>query len=101
MKYTAKILFITVLLSLPILGFSQDSKGGFDSDKQGVELTINGEKFIVENLPLDGTVEVFNILGTKVMTFNVHGGTNSNRVNLPKGYYILKSDNVTKKVVVK
>lgn len=101
MRQLTKILILAILFALPFLGFSQDRKDGFGSDKQGVELTINGEKFVVDNLPQDGTVEVFNILGTKVMTFNVNSGTNSNRVNLPKGYYILKSDNVTKKVVVK
>lgn len=101
MKNITKILILAIFFALPILGSSQDRRDTFDSDKQGVELTINGEKFVVENLPQDGTIEVFNILGTKVMTFNVNSGTNSNRVNLPKGYYILKSDNVTKKVVVK
>lgn len=101
MKQVTKIIIAAAFFALPFLGFSQDRRNGFDSEKQGVELTINGEKFVVENLPQDGSVEVFNILGTKVMTFNVNSGTNSNRVNLPKGYYILKSDNVTKKIVVK
>ncbi len=101
MKYITYISILAMFFALSVSGFSQNRKGSVDSDKQGVELTINGEKFVVENLPQDGTIEVFNILGTKVMTFNVNSGTNSNRVNLPKGYYILKSDNVTKKVVVK
>lgn len=101
MKQITKISILAAFFVISFLGFSQDRKDGFDSEKQGIELTINGEKFVVENLPQDGTIEVFNILGTKVMTFNVNSGTNSNRVNLPKGYYILKSDNVTKKIAVK
>lgn len=101
MKYLAKISLLLFFSALPFMGFSQDRKGAIDSCKQGVELTINGEKFVVENLPQDGLVEVFNILGTKVMTFNLSGGSNVNRVNLPKGYYILKSDNTTKKIAVK
>lgn len=81
--------------------YSQNSDGGFDSDKLAVELTINGVKFTVEGLPQNGFVEVFNILGTKITGFQVNGGINTSRVNLPKGYYILKSDNQTKKIVIK
>lgn len=101
MEQIRKAIILAVFFTLPFLSFSQDRSGELSSEKQGVDLTINGEKFVVENLPLDGTIEVFNILGTKVKTFNVNGGRNSSRVNLPKGYYILKSENTTKKIVVK
>ncbi|SHF63131.1 Por secretion system C-terminal sorting domain-containing protein [Dysgonomonas macrotermitis] len=92
-----------MLTSLPLLGFAQKGgdKDSFDNDHQGIEVVINGEKVSVLNLPQDGVVEVFNILGSKMTTFVVNNGVCSSRVNLPKGYYILKSDNITKKIVVK
>ncbi len=101
MKYLIKILIVIALTCIPVLGFSQKRSAGFDDEKPNVELTINGEKFIVQNLPQEGTVEVFNILGSKVISFNIKGGVNINRINLPEGYYILKCDNITKKIVVK
>lgn len=101
MKFIFKILVVFALACLPILGYSQNKNIGFDDEKPYVELTINGEKFIVKNLPQEGSVEVFNILGSKMISFNIKGGVNINRVNLPKGYYILKCDNTTKKIVVK
>lgn len=101
MKYIVKILIITLLVILPTVGYSQKKEITFEDEKPSVELTINGEKFVVQNLPQEGIVEIFNILGSKVMSFNMRGGVNVNRINLPEGYYILKSDNVTKKIVVK
>lgn len=102
MKFYAKILLLLLFVCLPLLGFSQKKSMDFDGEKQTIELTINNEKFVVENLPREGIVEVFNILGSKVMSFSVKNGTNQTRINLPEGYYILKGDNnVTKKIVVK
>lgn len=101
MKCLFKILIIAVLASLTIPGFSQRRGFDFGEEKQTVELTVNGDRIVVKNLPQDGRVEIFNILGSKVMTFSIRGGVNVNRINLPVGYYILKSDNVTRKIVVK
>jgi hypothetical protein len=89
------------MLCLTTFVYSQHTDGDFDTDKQAIELTINGDKITVQSLPQNGFVEVFNILGTKVTGFQVTAGTNSSRITLPKGYYILKSDNVTRKIVIK
>lgn len=102
MRFYTKTLIIIALACLPFLAFSQKKTLNFEDEKPGVELIINGEKFVVGDLPRDGIVEVFNILGSKMMTFSVKGGVNTTRVNLPEGYYILKGDNnATKKIVVK
>lgn len=101
MKQLSKIFLIIIFTSLPVWGFAQKGGSDFDNDRQGIEVVINGEKISVQSLPQDGVVEVFNVLGSKVTTFVVNGGVCTSRVNLPKGYYILKSDNVTKKIVVK
>lgn len=101
MKFLLKTLLIFTFICLPLLSSAQRRGVAFDEDKPNVELTINGEKFIVQSLPQEGAVEVFNILGSKVTSFNVRGGINVNKVNLPEGYYILRCDNVTKKIVIK
>jgi len=102
MKFVAKILLIVTLVCLPTLAFPQKGRTALDDEKQTVELTINGEKFVVDNLPQEGIIEIFNILGSKVMSFSVKDGVNITRINLPEGYYILKGDNnVTRKIVVK
>ncbi len=102
MKLYAKILILFILTCLPVLDFAQKKNSEFGDEKQTVELIVNGEKYAVDSLPQDGIIEVFNILGSKMMTFSMKGGVNTTRINLPEGYYILKGDNdVTKKIVVK
>ncbi|MEN9920086.1 MAG: hypothetical protein RL662_2522 [Bacteroidota bacterium] len=101
MKYIKHILFIAILACLPSLGFSTTGNLYSDDERSSLQLKINGEKFLVQNLPSDGIVEVFNILGSKVLSFNTRDGVNVNRINLPAGYYILKSENITRKIVVK
>lgn len=89
------------LISISLFTFSQNVNRDFDFYKQGIELVVNGDKIAVQSLPQNGVVEVFNILGSKVMTFQVVAGKSTARINLPRGYYILKSDDVTRKIVVK
>lgn len=93
---------LSAFLCMPLLASSQDADKFFDiEDNRTVQIIINGEKISVQSLPQNGFVEVFNILGSKMMTFQINGGKSSTRLNLPKGYYILKSDDATRKIVVK
>lgn len=101
MKYFHKTLIVISLIFVPLLGMSQNQDGGFGSDRQGITLTINNEKVVVTNMPQNGTIEVFNILGSKVTSFTMRNGVNTVRVNLARGYYILKIENTTKKIVIK
>lgn len=98
-KLTLIILFLC-FLCIPLKGGAHAKYDGFDDD-QGIEIVVNGDKVIVQSLPHEGIVDVFNVLGAKVASFTVSGGIANARINLPKGYYILKSDSVTKKIVVK
>ncbi len=101
MNLSAKIFIICLILSVSLSTFSQNVSRDFDFYKQGIELIVNGDKISVQSLPQNGVVEVFNILGSKVMTFQVVAGKSTVRINLPRGYYILKSDDITRKIVVK
>lgn len=101
MRITIKLFIICIFSCSSAFAFSQNVNKDFDFYKQGIELVVNGDKITVQSLPQNGVVEVFNILGSKVMTFQVTGGKSTARINLPRGYYILKSDDVTRKIVVK
>ena len=67
-----------------------------------VYVTSNN-RLIVENSPKEGELilEIFSIVGVKVYSEKVKGGTNEYVINLPKGYYIVKIGNVVKKIAVK
>ncbi len=66
-----------------------------------VRISIAANKLIVENLPKDGILEVFSIVGVKVYSEKVKAGTNEYTLNLPKGYYIVKIGDIVKKIAVK
>lgn len=102
MKTYLKTLLLSAFFSACLFTSAQNVDKFFDTDEnRSVQIIINGEKVSVQSLPQNGFVEVFNILGSKMMTFQINGGKSSTRINLPKGYYILKSDDATRKIVVK
>ena len=102
MKNYLKTLLFSAFFAVSLFASSQNVDRFFDiEDNRTVQIIINGEKVSVQSLPQNGFVEVFNILGSKMMTFQINGGKSSTRLNLPKGYYILKSDDATRKIVVR
>jgi len=72
-----------------------------DNDKQTIELIINGDKYPILNVTPTAQVNVYNIIGTKITTFKIKSGVADSPVSLPKGYYILKIDDSTRKIAVK
>jgi hypothetical protein len=97
-----KITVIFVLLVVSVSGFSQSSdKSSVADDKPTVELTINNEKVPIPFTGLNTKINVFSIIGSKVLSVNIKSGMPEDSITLPKGYYILKVDNVTRKIVVK
>ena len=68
-----------------------------------LEITINGTtKLKMENIPTEGYLEVYSILGVKVTSKNLktcEGG--QCYLDLSKGLYILKAGKVAVKVIVR
>lgn len=60
----------------------------------------SGNRLIVENLPKEGLLEIFNIMGAKVFTRRVKAGYNEYLLNLPKGMYIIRIGSFTKKIII-
>lgn len=68
-------------------------------DKTKVKLT--GNQLIIEDLPEDGVLEIYNIMGVKVFNRRIKSGTNQYALSLSKGYYIIKIGKFTRKIAVK
>ncbi|RNC64907.1 T9SS type A sorting domain-containing protein [Proteiniphilum sp. X52] len=68
-------------------------------DKTTIKLT--GNQLLIENLPEDGVLEIYNIMGVKVYHRLVKAGTNQYILSLSRGYYIIKIGKITRKVAVK
>lgn len=65
------------------------------------KIKVSENRLIIENLPKDGVLEIFSIVGIKVYTQKVKAGTNEYQLNLPKGYYIVRIDDLVKKILIK
>ncbi|MFR9165171.1 MAG: T9SS type A sorting domain-containing protein [Dysgonomonas sp.] len=105
MKNFTKILLFFVLLGLSVSGFSGNgvrSSAIADNDRQTVELVINGDKYPIQNVNPNGRVDIYSIIGAKVVSFDIKSGVvTDSSISLPKGYYIIKIDDKTRKIAVK
>ncbi len=70
-----------------------------EQDKVIIKLSEN--RLIIENLPKDEILEIYNIMGVKVYSRHVKAGTNEYTLSLSKGYYILKIGKITKKIAIR
>ena len=68
--------------------------------QQTHNIKLSENRLIIENLPKDDILEIYNIMGVKVFTRRVKEGTNEYILNLPKGFYILKIGKYTKKIAL-
>ncbi len=102
MKYIKTLLF-SLLLAVSVSVFAEDGKQNSvsDADKQTIEITINGDKYFVSDVSSDTRAEIFSIIGLKVKTVEIKSGYGSEPISLPKGYYIIKVENTTRKIAVK
>ncbi len=98
-----KITLIIIILGITITGFAGNTGDNSiaNSDQQSVELIINNERIIVPNINPNTKMDLFSILGSKVSSIDIRSGYGEVNITLPKGYYILKADNTTRKIAVK
>ncbi len=68
-------------------------------DRTRLKLAEN--RLIIEDLPEDGILEIYNIMGVKVYNRRVKAGTNQYILSLPKGYYIIKIGKLTRKIAIR
>ena len=69
--------------------------------QDSLKVVITENRLIVENLPKDNILEIYNIMGVKVFTRRLKSGTNEYHISLPRGYYIIKIGKFTKKIAIK
>ena len=72
-----------------------------DVNQQKINVKLSENRLIIENLPKNDILEMYNIMGVKVLSRRVKAGTNEYTLSLPKGYYILKIGKITKKIAVR
>lgn len=104
-----KFYLITLFILFSLFGFeldglhAQDQNRGVVTEENVTEtkIKVSENRLIIENLPKDGVLEVFSIVGIKVYTRKIKAGTNEYQLNLPKGYYIVRVGDLVKKILLK
>jgi|WetSurMetagenome_2_1015567.scaffolds.fasta_scaffold177386_2 hypothetical protein len=100
-----KLLFIILLTGLSIQGFCNPKTDIPSSEMTEVDLAttlvISGNSVHIENAPKNSTLEVYNVLGMRVATFKIDSSDKTITLNLTKGWYILKVDNLVRKIAIK
>ncbi|MBF6597758.1 MAG: T9SS type A sorting domain-containing protein [Fermentimonas sp.] len=102
---------LTLVILLTTLG-SYGNDDVYNSEKQldqilqnnfqdSLKVVFTESRLIIENLPTDNILEIYNIMGAKVYTRRLKSGTNEYNISLPKGYYIIKIGKFTKKIAIK
>ena len=69
--------------------------------QESLLIKFTGSTLVIENLPKDDIMEIYNIMGAKVYTRRINSGTNEYQLTLPRGYYIIKIGKFTKKIAVR
>ena len=70
-------------------------------EQDKVKIKVSENRLIIENLPKDEILDIYNIMGVKVYSRHVKAGTNEYTLSLSKGYYILKIGKITKKIAIR
>lgn len=65
------------------------------------KIRLIGNRLIIEELPQDDALEIYNIMGVKVFHRRVKAGSNEFLLSLSKGYYIIKVGKMTRKIAIK
>lgn len=100
---TISLLVLTMLFGCGLQKASAFNRDGFVMEEpvQQTEISMAGNRLIVKNLPEDGVLEIYSIVGVKVYTREIKAGTNEYPINLPKGYYIIRIGGLVKKIALR
>lgn len=99
-----------VILSTSICSYGNDDVYSWEmqieqipqsSSQDSLKVVFTESRLIIENLPTNNILEIYNIMGAKVYTRRLKSGTNEYHISLPKGYYIIKIGKFTKKIAIK
>lgn len=89
--------------TLPV-GAQEDRRQEHPADERPqatLVLTVTDNRVRIQNAVPGTLMEVYNILGVKLLTVRIEAEDHTVTLDIPKGYYILKIGNVARKVVIK
>lgn len=73
----------------------------WQEEEPSLTLSVNGNSVKIQNATPGNVLEVYNVLGIKVHSVKLDAADKTVTLNLPKGCYILKIENIVRKIAIK
>lgn len=103
--------FYTILLSLafsasfPAVAYSDCQKDISYTTKQNtspeVEISVIGNRLKVENATVGNKLEIYSVVGVKVLEIEIKQTSGEYTLNIAKGYYIVRINETVRKIVIR
>ncbi len=91
---------VLLFWGIPQNAFAQTEKDGIEADTNSIMLTANGSVVHVTNAG-GLTLEVYNITGVCIASHLIENNDATINLSLKKGYYLLKVNNVVRKISIR
>ena len=105
MKRITLIFVFLAAFSFQTSAFSQDDKTGkiklLIEEQNTFEMTVSENKLILKNAPVGKQVEIISIIGTKIKIIKISSPDLIQELNLPRGIYLLRMEEMVKKTLIK
>jgi hypothetical protein len=101
-RFLLSILVITLIWGVESRSFAKTSLiAVYEASEESLKIYVSENRLVIENLPKDAIIEIYSIVGTKVASIRAKAGYGEYYLSLSKGYYIVKVENVVKKIAIK
>ena len=88
------------MLSIQMHSIANSAIEIMENDFQNISISVNQSTLHVVNAN-GQTLEIYNVLGVKVMNIKIEGNDKKYELNLPKGCYIVKIGKLARKISIK
>ena len=101
-RFILAIFFIFSFLSIQI-SFAQEIRKSkpTETESGNIALTVDGSSVHIQNVNSKSSLEIYNVLGVKINSVVIDSSDKTITLNLPKGCYILKIQDLVRKVAIK
>lgn len=93
-------LFGTLFISEGVSAQNQ-SRPQIEKESYIINIQVNGNRVVIENAAPKATIQIYSILGVKLKEYKMPVNGDDLQFDLPKGCFILKTDNVVRKIAIK
>lgn len=71
------------------------------TDSEKVSISVYDNQLYITNATENSIVEVKNMLGETILTFRINSSREAFNLNLKKGFYIIRVDEILQRIIIK